>query len=80
MNQEDHEIYKNFLIWAITYNLAKMEEWRAKVNIMGKDGNTISPFLLENTFKTEEDAFRHSLELGKRIIDGEIPNCHVEDI
>ena len=80
MNQEDHEIYKNFLIWAITYNLAKMEEWRAKVNIMEKDGNTISPFLLENTFKTEEDAIRHSLELGKRIIDGEIPNCHVEDI
>ena len=80
MNQEDHEIYKNFLIWAITYNLAKMEEWRAKVNIMRKDGNTIRPFLLENTFKTEEDAIRHSLELGKRIIDGEIPNCHVEDI
>lgn len=80
MNQEDHEIYKTFLIWAITYNLAELGEWRAKVNIMRKDGNTIRPFLLENTFKTEEDAIRHSLGLGKRIIDGKIPNCHVEDI
>jgi hypothetical protein len=80
MNQKDHAIYKDFLIWAITYTLAESGEWRGKVNIMRKDGNKIRPFLLESTFKTEEDAIRHSLECGKQIIDGKIPACHLEDI
>lgn len=80
MNQEDYEISKDFLIWSITYDLAEMGEWRAKINIMRKDGNTIRPFLLEKTFKTEGDAIRHSLDFGKQIIDGKVPGCHIEDI
>ena len=80
MNQKDHAICKDFLIWAITYTLSESGEWRGKVNIMRKDGNKIWPFLLESTFQTEEKAIRHSLECGKQIIDGKIPGCHLEGI
>ncbi len=80
MDQQDYAVYKDFLILAIIYTVAESGEWRGKVNIMRKDDNRISPFLLENTFKTEEDAMRHSLEFGKRIIDGKVPGCHIEDI
>ena len=80
MSQRDELVYKDFLVWAITYLLQESGEWRGKVNIMRKDGMTIKPFLLENTFKTKEEAIRHSLACGKRIIDGKMPGCHIEDI
>jgi hypothetical protein len=57
-----------------------MGEWRAKVNIMRKDGKTIRPFLIEYTFKTEEEAVYHAILFGKLIIDRKILGCHVEDI
>jgi hypothetical protein len=80
MEQQDQGIYKDFLIWAITYSLAESGEWRGKVNIMRKDGLTIRPFLLERTFKTEEEAVYNAMLYGKLIIDGMIPGCHIEDI
>lgn len=81
MNQEDYEIYKNFLIWTITYNLADSGEWRGKVQIMRKNGSKIQPFtILENTFKTEEEAILRSLEYGRLLIDGLIPGHFFENI
>ena len=80
MGQRDQEIYKSFVIWAITDRLAESGEWRAKVNIMRKDGKTIKPFLLNHTIKTEEEAIYHALLYGKLIIDGMIPGCWVDDI
>ena len=80
MKQEDQEIYKDFLVWAFAYLLPESGEWIGKVNILRKEGKTIRPFLSEKTFETQEDAIRNPLKLGKLIIDGKIPGCHVEDI
>ena len=80
MKQEDQEIYKNFLIWAITYSLPDSEEWIGEINIRRKDGLIIRPFLLGRTFKTEEEAAYHAMLYGELIIDGLIPGCHIEDI
>ena len=80
MSQRDQEIYKSFLIWAITDRLDTPGVWRAKVNIMRRDGKTIKPFLLNHTLKTEEEAIHHALLYGKLIIDGMIPGCCIEDI
>ena len=79
MDQQDYVIYKDYIIWVIAYILDESGEWGGKVNILKKDGKTIKPFLLEETFKTAKDAIRHSLEFGKWIVDGKISNCNVED-
>ncbi len=71
----------NFIMQAIPDFLADSGEWRGKVQIMRKNGSKIQPFtILENTFKTEEEAIRCSLEYGSLIIDRLIPGHFVENI
>lgn len=69
------------MMQAIPYFLADSGEWRGKVQIMRKKGSKIQPFtVLENTFKTEEEANRGSLEYGRLLIDGLIPGHFIENI
>jgi hypothetical protein len=80
MKQRDQVIYKDFLIWAITYSLRDSGEWIVEVNIRRKHGLTIRPFLLGHIFKTAEDATYHAMLYGELTIDGLIPGYHIEDI
>ena len=57
--------YGIFIMQAIPDFLTDSGEWRGKVQIMRKNGSKVQPFtMLENTFKTEEEAIRGSLEYG----------------
>jgi len=73
--------YGKFLIQAIPNFLADSGEWRGKVQIMRKNGSKIQPFtILDNTFKTEGEAIRGSLEYGRLLIDELIPGHYLENI
>ena len=73
--------YGNFIMQAIPDFLVGSGEWRGKVQIMRKNGSKIQPFtILENTFKTEEEAIGRSIEYGRLLIDGLIPGHYLENI
>jgi len=73
--------YGNFVMQAIPDFLVDSEEWRGRVQIMRKNGSKIHSFtILDNTFKTEEEAIRGSLEYGRLLIDGLIPGHFFENI
>lgn len=77
MDQGDKVRYEDFLMWADCWRLAESGEWRGRVNIMRKNGSINKQFIIKNTFKTKQEAVDHSLEYGKLIIDGKIPDCFV---
>ena len=65
--------YKGYVITAIPDQLAESGRWTVKVSIEkhSPSGVMQRPYSAANTFPTEEEAIKHSLNLGKQIIDGE---------
>lgn len=80
MEQKDQVSYKGYQIMAVSFQLIRSAEWEFKGIIFGKDGNFSKDFLSPHTFKTAEEALQGCLEYGKRIVDGEVPGCSVDDI
>ncbi len=57
-------------------------EWSLEVHITAQRDEEIQtkPFTGSDTFFSEVEAIRHCLDFGKRIIDGEVEDCSVEDL
>ena len=64
----------------MSFQSIRSGEWEFKVIIWGKEGKFSRDFLGPQAFKTEEEALQGCLEYGKRIIDGMVPGCSVDDI
>lgn len=70
--------YKDFVLYPRTLQPRDDSSWSIAVHIMR--GPSLRPVSVSNTALTEEEAVRHSLELGRRVIDGEIPGISVDDL
>jgi len=77
MEQKDLVSYKGYQIMVMSFRLIRLGEWGFKVIIFRKGSRD---FLSSHTFKTEEEALQGCLEYGKRIVDGEVPSCSVDDL
>ncbi len=74
--------YKGYIIDAAPYKLAESKGWSINIHIMHDTGDAINTknFSAANIFATQEEAIQHCIEFGRRIIDGEIENCTVDDL
>jgi len=72
--------YNGYEIEACPYQLAESKEWSLNIYIWKDHGSNIVSrnFSARNTFPTREEALKHCLRFGQRIIEGEIENCSVE--
>ncbi len=73
--------YKDYEVHAASL-LLPSGEWSLEVHITAQRGDEIQtkPFTGSDTFFSEVKAIRHCLDFGKRIIDGEVEDCSVEDL
>jgi len=73
--------YKDYEVHAASL-LLPSGEWSLEVHITVQRGNEIhtKPFTGSDTFFSEVEAIRHGLDFGKRIIDGKVEDCSVEDL
>jgi len=69
--------YEGYVIQASPYQLAEGGRWSTHLEISRVDGDllTTMPYSAGNTHDSEEDAIKHSLNFGRKIIDGEVPGC-----
>lgn len=76
------ELYKGHEVHPAPEQLTETGEWTVRVFIAHNKGRETveKPFSASNTFKTQEEAVKHSLIFGKQIIDGKIPGCTVLDL
>jgi hypothetical protein len=74
--------YKGYEIQAVPYRLAESGDWAMKIIILHHRGDAVTTrdFYAHNRFKTENDAIQHCFDFGKKIIDGQIPNCSINDL
>jgi hypothetical protein len=74
-------VYEGFEIEAMPYQLLN-GKWETGVHIsrMHGDQQHIQIFPGKGLFDTRDEAIRHSLTLGRHIIDGRIPDCSVTDL
>lgn len=74
--------YKGYTIDAAPYKLADSKGWSINIYIRRDTGDSINTanFSAANIFETEEEAIKHCIDFGCRIIDGEIENCSVRDL
>ena len=74
-------VYKDYEVHAASLLLSS-GEWSLEVHITSKRDDEIQtkPFKGSDTFFSEVEAIRHCLDFGKRIIDGEVEDCSVEDL
>ncbi len=74
-------LYKDYEVHAASL-LLPSGEWSLEVHITAQRGDEIQtkPFTGSDTFFSEVEAIRHCLDFGKRIIDGEVEDCSVEDL
>ena len=74
-------LYKNYEVHAASL-LLPSGEWSLEVHITAQRDEEIQtkPFTGSDTFFSEVEAIRHCLDFGKRIIDGEVEDCSVEDL
>ncbi len=74
-------LYKDYEVHAASL-LLPSGEWNLEVHITAQRGDKIQtkPFTGSDTFFSEVEAIRHCLDFGKRIIDGEVEDCSVEDL
>jgi hypothetical protein len=56
--------------------------WNHEVYAVLDKGHSVveRKFFSATTFAAREEAVAHRIEFGRRIIDGEVPNCTVEDL
>ncbi len=73
--------YQDFEVHAASL-LLPSGEWSLEVHITVQRGDEIriKPFTGSATFFSEVESIRHGLDFGKRIIDGEVEDCSVEDL
>ena len=73
--------YKNYEVHAASL-LLPSGEWSLEVHITVQRGDEIQtkPFTGSDTFFSEVEAIRRGLDFGKRIIDGKVEDCSVEDL
>ena len=73
--------YKNYEVHAASL-LLPSGEWslEAHITVQRDDEIQTKPFTGSDTFFSEVEAIRHCLDFGKRIIDGEVEDCSVEDL
>lgn len=74
--------YKGYVIEATPYQLSDSMVWTINIYIRFdmEEQITFRNFSAANTFKTKDEAIQHCIDFGRRIIDGEIPNCSVSDL
>ena len=72
--------YKEFEIDPIPYQLPDTGEWKVHINIIRHtEEKTINrPFTAEGSCPSKEDAIQLCYDFGKKIIDGEVPDCSIE--
>jgi len=70
--------YKGFDLYPSSCELRDTGKWTMKVTIMKL--NVARSFDASNTFETEVESLSRAVEFGRRIIDGEVPKCTVEDL
>jgi hypothetical protein len=73
MSSESSEFYRQYELDPSSHQLVETGEWTAGVLITGKEG--AKEFSGPTTYKTREEAVKHSLLLGKQIVDGKIPGA-----
>ncbi|MCH7804144.1 MAG: hypothetical protein IH937_08670 [Acidobacteria bacterium] len=73
--------YKDYEVHAASL-LLPSGEWSLEVHITLQRDDEIQtkPFTGSDTFFSEVEAIRHGLDFGKRIIDGKVEDCSVEDL
>ena len=78
----DRIVYKGYQIEAVPFQLAESGEWTVNIHILRDKGYEINvrSYSAGNRFKSEDEAIRHCLDFGKRIIDGQIENLSVDDL
>ena len=78
----DRVRYKDFEIEASPYQLADSKKWMLSICIWKHKGyeSVSQPFSTANTYDSKEEAIKHCFHLGKKIIDGEIENCSVDNL
>ncbi len=69
--------YRGFTVIARPLHL-ESGQWSTAVQLMR--GDTVKPFYTSDTRKSEEEAVRHSIWFGMRIIDGEIREFNAGDL
>jgi hypothetical protein len=69
--------YKGFTITARTFQIRGSGRWTLDL-LIGRQG-CLRAFSSPGTYSTEEAAIRGCFEFGRRIIDGRVRNCSVED-
>ncbi len=74
--------YKAFEIHAAPYQLADSGEWQVNLHIFRhrESESKSRNFSAGNSYKTLEEAVKHSVQLGKQIIDGQSASCSVADL
>lgn len=73
--------YKGYVIRPTPKSLVN-GGWNGDMNVVLDKGHEIAEkfFFAETIFATPQEAIAHCIEFGKRVIDGEVPNCTVEDL
>lgn len=74
--------YKGYQIHAAPCQLADSGQWTIDIHISVERGGETKwrKFSAGNTFVTKDEATRHCFNYGKRIIEGEVPECTVSDL
>lgn len=71
-------LYKGFTITARTFQVHGSGRWTLDL-LIGRHTD-LRAFSGPSTYSTEESAITGCCELGRRIVDGRVPNCSVDDL
>ena len=73
-------VYEEFEIQPRPYGLADTGEWKVHINILRHTKEKIinRPFTAGGSCPSKEDAIQLCYDFGKKIIDGEVPDCTVK--
>jgi hypothetical protein len=74
----DPVLYKGFAITARTFQIRGSGRWTLDL-LIGRHW-TLRAFSGPITYSTEEEAITGCCELGRRIIDGRVQHCSVDDL
>jgi len=77
----DRLVYKGYEIEACPYPVYK-SKWMINLKIWKHNGSDSinRSFSGSNTYDSKEEALKHCFNLGKKIIDGKVEKCTVEDL
>jgi hypothetical protein len=76
--QLNNAVYKGFAITPRTFQIRGSGRWTLDL-LIGRHGD-FRAFSGPGTYPTEESAINGCCELGRRIIDGLVRDCGVEDL